>query len=120
MTIKVTATRNDNNSLHLLRIEVTEESIRNFLTLVDRALNCWDNAPQELKELGDKLTHDRVTQDHSPKPMFTGHNHDYYTADEQTIIQRFIEVNGVSAWLEHLSAGTQHKVLKGTASSPSK
>ncbi len=115
MTIKVTATRNDNNSLHLLRIEVTEESIRNFQTLVDRALNCWDSAPQELKELGDKLTHDRITQDHSPKPMTKALNHDYFTPDEQVVIDAYRIKHGQDAWLEHVNAGTINKVLKGTA-----
>lgn len=43
---------------------LTEESITNFFTLVNRALNCWDTAPVELKELGDMITHGRITQEH--------------------------------------------------------
>lgn len=42
-----------------------EQSLNNFRTLVNRALNCWDQAPKDLKDLGDILTHGRITQDHS-------------------------------------------------------
>lgn len=55
--IKATVTREDDNTLHLLRLEITKESIPDFIQLVNRSLNCWDNAPQELKDLGHKLTH---------------------------------------------------------------
>ena len=50
-----------------IHISITAESIPNFQRLVDRALNCWNSAPAELKELGDMLTHGRVTQDHARK-----------------------------------------------------
>ena len=116
MTIKVTATRNDNNSLHLLRIEVDEESIRNFLTLVDRALNTWDSAPKELKELGDMLTHDRITQDHTHQLMNTKDvSRDYYSEEERAIISAYIEQRGIENWMLHVREGTTSKVLKGTA-----
>ena len=42
-----------------------EQSLNNFRTLVNRALNCWGQAPKDLKELGDILTPGRITQDHS-------------------------------------------------------
>lgn len=42
-----------------------EQSLKEFRELVNRALNCWDQAPKDLKELGDILTHGRITQDHS-------------------------------------------------------
>jgi hypothetical protein len=45
-----------------------EQSLRSFQELVDRALNCWDSAPKDLKELGDILTHGRITQDHASIP----------------------------------------------------
>jgi hypothetical protein len=49
----------------MLRLEITEEeSLKNFIALVNRALNVWDRAPAELKELGDMLTHGYVTQHH--------------------------------------------------------
>jgi hypothetical protein len=115
MTIKVTATRNDNNSLHLIRIEVTEESISLFKALVDRGLNCWDSAPKELKDLGDMLTHERITQDHTYTRINTKQNTDYYSPEDKDIIQQFIIANGQQAWIDHLNAGTTNKVLQRTA-----
>ena len=116
MTIKCTATRNDNNSLHLLRIEVTEESLPIFEQLINRALNCWDSAPQEIKELGDMLTHGRVTQDHRVQPMFSKDlSRDYYTEAERKIIENYISQCGRQDWLQHVADGTVHKVLKGEA-----
>lgn len=114
MTIKATVTKNSDNQLHLLRLEVTEESIANFQTLVDRALNCWDNAPKELKELGDMLTHGRVTQDHTLTKINSSResNPEYHTAAEQDIIETYIQTNGLEAWLEHLRNGTTNKVLR--------
>jgi hypothetical protein len=63
--ITVRISRKDNNELHLIRIEVDEVSLKNFIALVDRALNTWDSAPAELKNLGDMLTHGYVIQDHT-------------------------------------------------------
>jgi hypothetical protein len=115
MTIKVTATRNDNNSLHLIRIEVDESSIPLFKALVDRGLNCWDSAPKELKDLGDMLTHDRITQDHTYTPINTKQNTDYYSPEERVIIANYIEQRGIENWEQHIREGTAHKVLKGTS-----
>jgi len=113
MTIHARVTRNPSEQLDGIHISVTAESIQNFIRLVDRALNCWDNAPKELKELGDMLTHSRITQDHSYQPMSTKDtSRDYYTAEEQEIIRQYIEANGNKAWLEHLRAGTANQVLK--------
>lgn len=47
-------------------ITITDESVPEFKQLVQRALNCWDDAPKDLKELGDMLTHGKITQDHTP------------------------------------------------------
>lgn len=111
--ITVRVSRKDNNELHLIRIEVDEASIKNFIALVDRALNCWDSAPKELKDLGDMLTHDRITQAHGFVPINTKQSSDYYSAAEQQTIDNFIQHAGLEAWLEHTRAGTQNKVLKG-------
>lgn len=114
MTIHCKATRNNDNSLHFLRIEVTEESLPIFEQLINRALNCWDNAPQEIKELGDMLTHGRVTQDHRVQPMNTKDtSRDYYTEQEKDIITGYISMFGYDKWLEHVNNGTVNKVLKG-------
>ena len=40
-------------------------STENFKLMVRRALNTWDDAPQELKELGDMLDHGKILQDYS-------------------------------------------------------
>lgn len=111
--IKVTATRNDNNSLQHLRIEVTEESLPNFEQLINRALNCWDSAPAELKELGDMLTHGRVTRDHTFQPINTKQSTDYYSPEERAIIAAYIDQRGIENWELHIREGTTHKVLKG-------
>lgn len=63
--IHAKVTRNSENKLDGIHISITADSIQNFHTLVDRALNCWDSAPAELKELGDMLTHGYVTQTHT-------------------------------------------------------
>jgi hypothetical protein len=115
MTITVRVARNDNNSLHLIRIEVDESSIPLFKALVDRGLNCWDSAPKELKDLGDMLTHERITQDHTYTPINTKQNTDFYSPEDKDIIRQFIIANGQQAWIDHLNAGTTNKVLKGTS-----
>jgi hypothetical protein len=63
--IHVSVKRNEDESISHIRLDVTEESLSYFITAIDRALNCWDGAPAELKELGDMLTHGRITQDYS-------------------------------------------------------
>lgn len=63
--IHVQVHRNPENEIAEFKISITEGSISNFKTMVNRALNCWDRAPKELKDLGDMLTHGRITQDHS-------------------------------------------------------
>lgn len=113
MTIFATCTRNQDNTPHFLRIEITEESLPLFQELVNRALNCWDSAPKDIKDLGDMLTHGRITQDHTYKPINTKQSTDYYSPAEQSTIDNFIQHAGLEAWLEHTRAGTQNKVLKG-------
>lgn len=113
--IHAQVTRKDDNSIHLLRIEVTEESLPDFIALINRALNCWDNAPKDLKDLGDLITHDRVTQDHTPTRINTTQSTDVYSREEQTIIEQYIMDFGIARWKERILAGTTGAVLKGTA-----
>lgn len=110
---RVTRTPSD-NQMDGIHISVTAESLNNFTTLVQRALNCWDSAPKELKDLGDMLTHGYITQDHTYTPINTKQNTDYYTREESDIIETFIQLNGVAAWQEHLRNGTTNKVLQRT------
>lgn len=118
MTIRVNANRNSDNRLHFFRIEVDQDSIKNFIALVDRALNCWDSAPKELKDLGDMLTHDRITQDHDYVPINTKQNSDYYSPAEQVAIRDYVKIRGVDKFLLHVHEGTLYKVLNGTADLP--
>ena len=62
--IHARVSRNSENEIDGIHISITTDSIQNFNTLVNRALNCWDSAPAELKELGDMLTHGYITQPH--------------------------------------------------------
>lgn len=43
-------------------IRITNESIYDFKALIRRGLNTWDDAPPELKQLGDLLDHGHVLQ----------------------------------------------------------
>ena len=115
MTIKVTTTRNDDNSVHLLRLEITEESLPLFKQMVDRAMNCWDSAPKDLKDMADMLTHGYITQDHTYTPINTKQNTDYNTKETVSKIEEFIQLAGQEAWLEHVRNGTTQKVLKPTS-----
>lgn len=63
--IHARVSRNPENEIDGIHISITADSIQNFNTLVNRALNCWDSAPAELKELGDMLTHGYITQPHT-------------------------------------------------------
>lgn len=113
--IHAQVTRNNDNSIHLLRIEVTEESLPDFIALINRALNCWDNAPKDLKDLGDLITHDRVTQDHTPTRINTTQNSEYFSHEEFLKIQEYVNKYGHQAWYQRTLNGTTGAVLKGTA-----
>lgn len=63
--IHVRASRNPENEIYVIHISITADSLPTFKQLADRALNCWDSAPPELKELGDMLTHGYVTQEYT-------------------------------------------------------
>lgn len=111
--IHVRVSRNTQGEIDNLHLSVTEDSLPNFCALVDKALNCWDDAPAELKELGDMLTHGKVTQDHVKLPINSTRqsNSDYYNAEETEKIQRYIEENSVSAYLELRAAGKMSQIL---------
>ena len=50
-------TRNPVNKIDGIHISVTEESMAGFIQMVNRATNCWDSAPQDIKEMAHKLSH---------------------------------------------------------------
>lgn len=64
--IHARVSRNSENEIDVLHLSITAESLPAFNQLVNRALNCWDSAPPELKELGDMLTHGYITQKYIP------------------------------------------------------
>ena len=114
--VSVTHAGNDPaNHIDGIKISVTEESIPNFVALINRALNCWDSAPKELKDLGDMITHDKVTQDHTYKPINTVRSSEYYKDIEQSKIKQYIAIYGMDAWLRRIRDNTTHQVLDGTA-----
>lgn len=63
MTVRSTVEA-DGTPLTTIRI-IGSNSHRDFRKLVNRALNCWDSAPSEVKELGDMITVGVVQQDYS-------------------------------------------------------
>jgi len=99
-----------------IHLSVTADSLPNFQQLLHRALNCWDSAPKELKDLGDMVTHGYVTQDHTYKPMNTVQSGgDYYSPAEQEVIRTYIACYGFDAWFRRLREGTTAAVLKQEA-----
>lgn len=65
--IHVRVTRSDAGKIDAAHISITEDSMESFIKMVNRALNTWDKAPAELKELGDMLVHGKTLQDYSSK-----------------------------------------------------
>lgn len=65
--IHAKVTRNATDEIDVIHFSVTAESIENFKALMNRALNTWDNAPVELKELGDMVVQGKILQDYSNK-----------------------------------------------------
>jgi hypothetical protein len=47
-----------------IQIILTDDSKEHFTTAMNRALNCWPDAPPELKELADMLNHGKILQDY--------------------------------------------------------
>ena len=113
--IHARVSRNPENEIDGIHISITQDSLPNFQQLIHRALNCWDSAPKELKELGDMLTHGYITQDHTYVPINTTHNTDLYTTEEREIILKYIMIYGNEAWARRLKNNQVAAVLDGTA-----
>lgn len=92
------------NEPETLCLTVSYENLKEFQKILDRALNCWPDAPVFWKELADKLTHGKVTQDyaHQESQKLTRNAGDYHTEKEITIIAEFIVKYGMKEWKEHL------------------
>jgi hypothetical protein len=90
-------------SVEEFKISVTESSLLMFQELVNRALNCWPDAPKELKDMGDMLTHGRITQDHTYHRVGAAYTHSgEYTAAEQLAIKEIHEDVGDEKFRELL------------------
>ena len=92
-----------------------EESVERFKLLLHRGLNCWEDAPAELKELGDMFTHGRITQNHvkqriNSKPES---NPELGTVIEQMRIAAWIQEYGHLAWRTALHTGISHQIASG-------
>lgn len=53
-----------NKKLDSLILNIPAEHIPHFLTILQRALNCWDAAPPEWKHLADMIQHGKPLQDY--------------------------------------------------------
>lgn len=56
-----------------IHVSVTGGSLPKFVECINRAMNCWADAPKELKDFADILTHGRVTQDHTYHKLSKDH-----------------------------------------------
>ncbi len=109
--IHARVTRSPEGALDGIHISVTAESLLNFESLINRGLNCWDSAPAELKELGDMLTHGKITQDHTYTPMNTKQNLDYYSPEEYAKISKWVEIFGQQRFLDAIRTNQVSKIL---------
>ena len=75
------------------------ESIQAFGEFIDRALNCWDEAPKELKELGDMWTHGYVTQNHR-RQRISAQNADYGDARYMLALDKVRDEVGLGRFAE--------------------
>lgn len=68
MSITIDVLRRTNK----LVIMIDNENVQMFKEMVNRALNCWDKAPAELKSFADRLNKGHELQDYhnisQPKP----------------------------------------------------
>lgn len=69
MSISLKITKNLQNELHLVRVEFTSESIKEFQSVLQRALNCWPDAPADFKSLADILEYGKPLQDYNSQPI---------------------------------------------------
>jgi hypothetical protein len=67
--IHVKVTRSEEGVAIGYTINIELQSVEIFKLLIHRGLNCWEDAPKELKDLGDMFTHGRITQDHHKQPI---------------------------------------------------
>lgn len=80
--------------------------------LINRALNCWDNAPKKLKDLGDILTHGYITQDHTLKKIGSMNSvGDGFPLKEKQIIDDYRFEFGNRAYIEMIVKNRLGEIL---------
>lgn len=90
-----------------LQLTITGESISEFKELINRALNCWDSAPADLKSLGDMLTQDHEIQKINSRKES---NPEYGTTDEMKRVEDYIAEHGLDSWRTLILQGKAHTV----------
>lgn len=65
--ITVRKQKNEFGNIAGIQIILPAERIEEFKTILNRALNCWADAPPEWKELSDILEHGQILQDYYPQ-----------------------------------------------------
>jgi len=50
-----------------LEIQLDEKEVKQFQQVLNRALNCWPEAPADWKSLSDLLDHGRILQPYTDK-----------------------------------------------------
>lgn len=97
-------------------VYVEGASIELFKQLIHRGLNCWEDAPADLKELGDMFTHGRVTQNHHKQTINSKResNPELGTDEEMARIDAFVCKYGIDKWRELILSGESHLVIAGT------
>lgn len=99
MSINTSVTRSSDGNLISLDLSLSKDSILHFRTLLNRALNCYPQAPAEWKELSDMLEHGRILQNYSDhKDSVDISNKEYYLGSQYARVQSLIQKYGTSEW----------------------
>jgi hypothetical protein len=99
-----------------IKVTVTAESLEIFKLLIHRGLNCWEDAPAELKDLGDMFTHGRITQNHTKQRINSKpeSNPELATLTEQLRVNAFVAEHGNEYWMQVIRDGQGPQVMAGT------
>jgi hypothetical protein len=104
--------RGPDSKIREIKLSVTAISIPAFTALLHKALNCWPDAPKELKDLGDLVTHGYITQDHTYKHVGAAYTHSgEYTAAEQLAMKEIREKVGEQEY-QRLLLGARVELTK--------
>ena len=118
--IHVRVTRSEEGIAVGYTINIELQSVELFKLLIHRGLNCWEDAPAELKDLGDMFTHGRITQNHTKQRINSKpeSNPELGTLTEQLRVNRFVAEYGNEYWMQVIRDGQGPQVMAGTWKSP--